>query len=398
MCSLVEMRTHENISTAFRENDHKFYIFLNKINDYMNSDFDIFSLTSEDYYTIFENMQEGITVYRIVYDKNNEVVDLIIKYANPASSTSRAFINKKFIGKSTSKLYGPEVVAPLIEEVNEIVSTGMVKKYVTYSPLLDSYFSTSAFSPAINLYVTLTSDISHQKKAEKYLQDAHDMLEIKVKERTQELSEALEEKELLLKEIHHRVKNNLQLISSLLNLQIPYIGHEKSAELFKESQNRVRSIAMVHEKLYQSKSLDKIDFPDYIINIISTLFQAYNINQEKVNFELKMDDLSLNIETCIPCGLIITEIITNSIKHAFPDEMEGIISVNLVYANEKVTLKIRDNGIGFPKDIDFENSDSFGLQLVNLLINQLRGTIELHNEKETEFVINFEELNYGKRI
>lgn len=380
------------------KNDHKFYIYLNRINDCMNSNFDIFSLTSEDYYTIFENMQEGITVYRIVYDKNNEVVDLIIKYANPASSTSRAFINKKFIGKSTSKLYGPEVVAPLIEEVNEIVSTGMVKKYVTYSPLLDSYFSTSAFSPAINLYVTLTSDISHQKKAEKYLQDAHDMLEIKVKERTQELSEALEEKELLLKEIHHRVKNNLQLISSLLNLQIPYIGHEKSAELFKESQNRVRSIAMVHEKLYQSKSLDKIDFPDYIRNIISTLFQAYNINQEKVNFDLKMDDLSLNIETCIPCGLIITEIITNSIKHAFPDEMEGIIHVNLVYTDEKITLKIRDNGIGFPKDIDFENSDSFGLQLVNLLINQLRGTIELHNEKETEFVINFEELNYGKRI
>jgi two-component sensor histidine kinase len=379
----------------------------------MNSDLDIFFLSSEDYYTIFENMQEGITVYRIVYDKNDNVVDLIIKYANPASSTSRAFINKKFMGKSIRKLYGMEVVAPLINEVNEIVATGMVKKYTTYSSLLDSYFSTSAFSPAPNLYVTLTSDISGQKKVEKYLQDAHDMLEVKVQERTQELLEALEEKEILLKEIHHRVKNNLQLISSLLNLQIPYIGHEKSAELFRESQNRVRSIAMVHDKVYQSKCLDRIDFADYIRNIVSTLFQAYNVNQEKVKFELELDNLEMNIETCIPCGLIITEILTNSIKHAFPavegrgpangtfassGDLEGRIRVELSHVNKKVTLKIMDNGIGLNEDINLENPNSFGLQLVNLLVNQLRGTIELQNENGAEFKIYFEELNYGKRI
>lgn len=364
----------------------------------MNSGFDIFSLSIEDYYAIFENMQEGITVYRIVYDENNKVTDLIIKYANPASSTSRAFINKKFIGKSINKLYGLEAVSPLIDEVNEIVSKGKVKKYETYSPLLDSYFSISAFSPARNLYVTLTSDITRQKKVEKSLQEAHDMLEVKVQERTQELLEALEEKEILLKEIQHRVKNNLQLISSLLNLQIPYIDHEKSAELFKESQNRVRSIAMVHDKIYQSKCLDKIDFADYIRNIVSTLFQVYNVNQEKITFELEMDDLSLNIETCIPCGLIITELLTNSIKHAFPEDLEGRIMIVLNYVDEKISLKIMDNGIGLPDWVNHENPDSFGLQLVNLLVNQLRGTIELQSKKGTEIIINFEELNYEKRI
>ncbi len=279
---------------------------------------------SEDYHTIFENMHEGITVYRIVYE-GDKVVDLVIEYANPASSTSRAFINKEFMGKSIKKLYGMEMVLPLLEEVNEIVSTGMVKKYVAYSSLLDSYFSTSAFSPARNLYITLTMDIGRQKSYEKYLQDSHDLLEIKVKERTQELMGALEEKDLLMMEIHHRVKNNLQLISSLLNLQIPYIDHEKSAELFIESQNRVRSIAMVHENLYQSKSLDKIDLNDYVTNIASNLFQTYNVKKDKLSFELVMNDLNLNIETCIPCGLIITEILTNSIKHAFPDGMKGKI-------------------------------------------------------------------------
>lgn len=364
----------------------------------MDSNLDLFLLSSEDYYTIFENMQEGITVYKIVYAKNGEVVDLIIKYANPASSTSRAFINKKFMSKSIRSLYGPDVVAPLIDEVNEIVSTGMVKKYVTHSHLLDSYFSTSAFSPAHDLYVTLTSDITKQKKAEKYLQNAHDTLEIKIQERTQELLEALEEKELLIKEIHHRVKNNLQLISSLLNLQIPYLNNENPVELFIESQNRVRSIAMVHDKLYQSKSLDRIDFADYITNIVYNLFQAYNVDQRRIKLELKLDKLDLNIETCIPCGLIITELLTNSIKHAFQDDLEGKIEMILSCNAKIITLRIRDNGVGIPQDIKLQNPPSFGFKLVNLLVNQVHGNIELRNEKETEFIINFEELKYEKRI
>ncbi|MGB9937341.1 MAG: sensor histidine kinase [Methanobacterium sp.] len=363
----------------------------------MNSSLDIFFLNSEEYYTIFENMQEGITVYQIVYDRNKEIIDLIIKYANPASSTSRIFINRKVTGKRISKLYGFEAIAPLIAEVKEIVSSGEVKKYDTYSPLLDSYFSISAFSPAKNLYVTLTSDISDQKRAEKVLKESHEMLEIEIQKRTAELLNALEEKEILLKEVHHRVKNNLQLISSLLNLQIPYIDSD-AGEILKESQNRVRSIAMIHEKLYQSKNLDSIDFTDYIRNVIITLFQTYNVNPEKLKFELELDDLSLNIETCIPCALILTELLTNSIKHAFSDDLEGIIKVELACKNKDITLKIIDNGIGFPEEMNIENPDSFGLQLVNLLINQLRGSIELQREMGTEFIINFEELNYEKRI
>jgi two-component sensor histidine kinase len=363
-----------------------------------NTGLDIFSLTSEDYYTIFENMQEGITVYRIVYDRNGKVVDLIIKYANPASSTSRVFINKKFSGKSITKLYGSNAVSSLIEEVNEIVSTGKIKKYETYSPILDSYFSFSAFSPAPNLYVTLTTDISEQKKAEKYLRNAHDDLEVKVQERTSELLAALQEKELLLREIHHRVKNNLQIISSLLNLQIPYIKDDESIEFFKESQNRVKSISMVHEKLYQSKNIDKIEFGEYISNIVTNLFQTYDVNQDIIEYSSSLDNIKLNIETSIPCGLIITELVTNSIKHAFLDGKKGKIWVELQSKNEKFTLIIKDNGVGFPEDLDFKNTESLGLQLVDLLVDQVDGTIELNRKNGTEFKIEFEELEYRERI
>ncbi len=367
-----------------------------------NTGLDIFSLTSEDYYTIFENMQEGITVYRIVYDRNGNVVDLIIKYANPASSTSRMFINKNFRGKSITKLYGSNAVSSLIKEVNEIVSTGKIKKYETYSPTIDSYFSFSAFSPAKNLYVTLTTDISEQKRAEQYLRNAHDDLEIKVQERTSELLATLQEKELLLREIHHRVKNNLQIISSLLNLQIPYIKDEQSIEFLKESQNRVKSISMVHEKLYQSKNLDQINFGSYISNIVTNLFQTYDVNPGMIEYNLNLSNIELNIETSIPCGLIITELITNSIKHAFPDGDEQAkkykIWVKLYPENEKFTLKIKDNGIGFPEDLDFKNTNSLGLQLVSMLINQVDGSIELNRENGTEFKIEFKELKYRERI
>ncbi len=439
-----------------------------------NTGLDIFSLSSEDYYTIFENMQEGITVYRIVYDRNENVVDLIIKYANPASSTSRVFINKNFRGKSITKLYGSNAVSSLIMEVNEIVSTGKIKKYETYSPTIDSYFSFSAFSPAKNLYVTLTTDITEQKKAEQYLRNAHDELEIKVQERTSELLATLQEKELLLREIHHRVKNNLQIISSLLNLQIPYIKDEQSVEFFKESQNRVKSISMVHEKLYQSKNLDKIDFGSYISSIVTNLFQTYDVDQDVIEYDLSLDSIELNIETSIPCGLIITELITNSIKHAFPavygsnlkfdsfkdngefknrgihksnlqpDEMNNIqqkrdhgsktkrnyvldvskspvlrtygfegftildtenyesgkgkIWVKLDSNNGKFSLIIKDNGIGFPEDLNFKDTESLGLQLVNLLINQIDGSIELKKGNGTEFRVEFKELKYRERI
>lgn len=439
-----------------------------------NTGLDIFSLTSEDYYTIFENMQEGITVYRIVYDRNGKVVDLIIKYANPASSTSRVFINKNFRGKSITKLYGSNAVSSLIMEVNEIVSTGKIKKYETYSPTIDSYFSFSAFAPANDLYVTLTTDITEQKKAEQYLRNAHDELEVKVQERTSELLSTLQEKELLLREIHHRVKNNLQIISSLLNLQIPYIKDEQAVEFFKESQNRVKSISMVHEKLYQSKNLDKIDFGSYISNIVTNLFQTYDVNQNLIEYDLKLDSIKLNIETSIPCGLIITELVTNSIKHAFPTDygtcsestilttensefgngglqisdsrfkneiqhlqqkqdyrfkakgncisevskspvlrtygFEGFtvldteknekskIWVKVYSDNGKFRIIIKDNGIGFPEGLNFKNTESLGLQLVNLLINQVDGSIELNSETGTEFRIEFEELKYRERI
>lgn len=225
-------------------------------------------------------------------------------------------------------------------------------------------------------------------------------LEARVRERTRELKASLTEKEVLLKEIHHRVKNNLQVISSLLNLQSGYITDGAALQMFKESQNRVRSMALIHEKLYQSEDLAKIDFAEYIRDLTNYLIRMYATETRMVNLEMDVKDISLDIDTAIPCGLIINELISNSLKYAFPaenetfdesDEPENKILIELYSTDgSNLILIVSDNGVGFPEDVDFQKTESLGLQLVNTLTEQLEGSIELEENGGTTFKIMFE--------
>ena len=219
-----------------------------------------------------------------------------------------------------------------------------------------------------------------------------DVTERRVAEERIRLS--LKEKEVLLKEVHHRVKNNLQIISSLLNLQSKYIKDDQALEMFKESRNRIRSMTLIHEKLYRSKDLANIDVAEYIQNLSSNLFRSYSAG--RVSLKTQVDDILLGIDTAIPCGLIINELVSNSLKHAFP-EKQGEIFVNLHRDDGSLTLIVSDNGVGFPENVDFRNTDSLGLQLVCTLTDQLDGAIELNRTGGTEFKITFGEIKYKER-
>ncbi len=215
--------------------------------------------------------------------------------------------------------------------------------------------------------------------------------EITEKKRAEEqIKASLQEKTVLLREIHHRVKNNLQVISSLLNLQSGYIEDRKSLEIFRESQTRVRSMALIHEKLYQSKDLNKIEFSGYINSLTKDLFSSYNIDFERINLITDMKGIFFEIDTAILCGLIINELVSNSLKHAFPGNRKGEIFIGLNKNNRhNYTLVLKDNGVGFPSNINFRNTDSLGLQLVTTLTQQLGGTINLTKNGFTEFTIEF---------
>jgi two-component sensor histidine kinase len=223
-------------------------------------------------------------------------------------------------------------------------------------------------------------------------------LAIHLKNYEEEINKSLEEKDILLREIHHRVKNNLQIISSILRLQSIYIKDEKVSEIIDQNQNRIRSMAMIHEKLYRTTSLTKIDFSDYIRSFVTDTIAIYSVRMDNINVILDLEEnIWLNIETTIPCALIINELISNSIKHAFPRGI-GEIKVEFKKFGENLILIVGDNGIGLPDEVDFLKTDSLGFKIVNSLIMQIDGTIELNKDHGTEFKIKFKELQYKRRI
>jgi PAS domain S-box-containing protein len=208
------------------------------------------------------------------------------------------------------------------------------------------------------------------------------------KETFEKLSNSLQEKVVLLKEVHHRVKNNLQIISSLLNLQSQYIKEDSAHEIFKESQNRIRSMALIHEKLYQTSNMSRLNFAGYVHELVMNLLHSYDTTG-KINFRMDIEDVLLNIDTAITLGLSINEIVSNSLKHAFGNRQGEIFISFKERSKDNFCLIISDNGKGLPAHVDFKNTSSLGLQLVNTLIEQLEGTIEMDNKNGTKFTINF---------
>ena len=214
---------------------------------------------------------------------------------------------------------------------------------------------------------------------------------IERKQTEEGLKSSINDKDILLKETHHRVKNNMQVIHSLLNLQTHYAKNEEAVNVLKESQNRVKSMGIIHEKLYKSSDRSKIDFSDYVKSLTTDLLESYDVS-DIIFPVIEIDDIKFNMETAVLCGLIINELISNSLKHAFPNNKTGEVRVSLKLIGNKYQLIVSDNGIGFPEEIDFKNTESLGLQLVNNITGQLDGEIDLDRSVGTKVTINFDDL------
>ena len=213
-----------------------------------------------------------------------------------------------------------------------------------------------------------------------------------------EISNSLQEKELLLKELNHRVKNNLQVISSLLKLQVAQVKDIELHQLFMDTQNRVKSMSFIHECLFQTNIQSDIKFSDYLKKLINHLFIVYGFDKRSVNYKINADNIYLNIDTAVPCGLLVNEVVSNSLKYAFPGNHHGEIDVNFAIEKDHIyNLKIRDNGIGLSQDLINNNNGSLGIKLINTLVKQLDGKIEINSNSGTEYKITFSELQYKNR-
>ncbi len=211
----------------------------------------------------------------------------------------------------------------------------------------------------------------------------------------------LRENEALLREIHHRVKNNMQIVSSLLNLQAAHFKNPDVVGALKENQRRIHAMALVHEKLYKSPNLEKIDFADYVTTVVTHLSQSLQINSGRIRIIYSLEPLFLSISSAIPCGLIISELISNCLKHAFPDGRKGTIKIEFRRKKDHETeleLIVRDDGVGFPLGVDIDETGTLGLEILHLLTEQLNGSVKMERDNGTVFRICFEEPIYMPRI
>jgi two-component sensor histidine kinase len=301
------------------------------------------------------------------------------QWVNSCYSAAQGKNPDELIGKTVRALWGEAFDKAIKGNLDRCFEGAEVRDeaWINYPALGPRYCETvySPYSPdgghAISAIV-VTYDLTERKQAE------------------EQVKTSLREKEVLLQEIHHRVKNNLQIVSSLLYLQSTRTEHPEAISALRESRDRVKSMALIHERLYQSPNLASIDAGEYVRSLVSDLRRSYMTEESSVQLTVKIDEIHLGISEAIPCGLIINELVSNALKHAFPDGREGEITIQLQRAGaNQIALTVSDSGVGLPEQVDFRKAPSLGLTLISSLVDQLDGAIELDRSKGTAFTITF---------
>ena len=306
----------------------------------------------------------------------------IFQYVSSSCSQVLSYSPEYLLGKSFYSLIHPENIQTITMRLEKAVaSQGSVRlqyrcknaegKYIWLETIGKPVFEGEVHKG----FIYSSRDITEQIKSAEFVKNS------------------LEEKETLLREIHHRVNNNLQIIMSLLNIQSLHVVDKKDQELFLESQSRVRAMAMIHEKLYQSHNLSSIDFSDYLKFLLNHLIYDYSKSLSQIDLDLDIGEIDLNIETSIPCGLIINELVSNSLKY----NSSGKITVKMHRENDEYVLRVGDEGAGYLAKTDVTNNP-LGLNLVHMLVGQLEGHMEILEEKGTVYQIRFQELKYEERF
>jgi PAS domain S-box-containing protein len=356
-----------------------------------------------EYSNILRTTMDGFCII----DFNGAFIDV-----NDAFCSMTGYTRQELLTCSLSDIEVKESPEDISCHMGEIKRTGADRFETSYrcrdGRIIDVEVSVVHSETHGGHFVSFHHDITNWKRAEEELQRSYAELEVRVKERTLELNErneqlqmeinernkaemqviaSLREKDVLLREIHHRVKNNLQIVSSLLNLQSKIIRDETTLNAIKDSQNRIKAMALVHEKLYRSGDISSIDLAEYTRFLTDSLFRFYGISHQTVRPVFLIDDVKVNIHVAIPLGLIINELVSNVLKHAFPAGKKGELAITLKEDDRYITMTIKDSGVGIPQNFDWRNTESLGLRLVTELADQLDGTIELDRANGTSFTL-----------
>jgi PAS domain S-box-containing protein len=317
----------------------------------------------------YRSLVENSPVIILTTDKKQEIQ--FINFSGGKRSV------EELIGHSIYNFIAPEYHQVVKEAHNKVFQTQKVVTYETEGYDANGnkiWFQTHAGPMLIgNEVIGLTL----------FIRDISDRIESEEK-----IKKSLKEKEILLQEVHHRVKNNLQIISSILNLQTRTLNDPKILELIKETRYRIMSMAFIHDLLYQTKDFTNIDFSKYLQNITSNIMNTYTHNKN-INLHLEIESIFLNLDNAIPCGLIVNELITNAFKYAFPSDKKGEIIVTLKLNNNWVNLSVADNGVGIQEHVDYKTTETLGFQLINSLVTQIDGELIYESNVGTKFILSF---------
>jgi len=334
------------------------------------------------------SIEENERRFRSLIENGNDIITILdiagtILYASPSIESILGYSSEELLGNNVFDLIHEEdrdsssrAFDGLIKDAS---STAMCECRYRHKDGSWRYLEASGRNlvndPTVNGIVINSRDITYRTIAE------------------EQIRASLREKETLLKEIHHRVKNNLQIISSLLNLQSNQISDHETQQLFRDSMCRVKSMALIHERLYSSEDLGMVDISGYVKSLTSFLMATVSGNLERISIHQDVDETTLPVDAAVPCGLIINELVTNSMKYAFPNTEHGEIAISFHRLdNRTVRLSVRDNGIGLPEDLDIKNTQSLGMHLIHSLADQLDGKLTFDCIQGTQCTIEFESI------
>jgi PAS domain S-box-containing protein len=361
--------------------------------------------SEERFRTLFMSMSEGFYLSKVIYDDKGNPCDYRYLEVNPTFERIVGLSRDQIVGKRYKELV-PVDTSHWLDIYFKVALTGTPLNYEFYSEEYHQYFETLSCRQSRDQVAVFVLNVTERKRAEAELAQHRDRLEELVKERTsalekeiaerkqaeQRIQAALAEKEVLLREVHHRVKNNLNTIANILYFQTKTLEDKKALAAFLDSQNRIHSMARVHEHLYSSPSLTKINIVSYFKDLTVDLQQTFG--SKPIAIHIDASKKHLEIDQAIPCGLIVNELVTNSLKYAFPEGTTNSrkeLSVRLTTQADQHILEVRDNGVGLPAGLDVENSPSLGLRLVSMLTRQLKGqlTIDTALGQGVKFTVNF---------
>ncbi|MBN1888437.1 MAG: PAS domain S-box protein [Thermoflexales bacterium] len=344
--------------------------------------------SEEKYRQLFENMASGFALHEIICDEQGQAVDYRFLEMNPAFERLTGLRAEETLGRTVREAI-PGIEEEWIERYGKVALSGEPTEFENHTQALGRYYDVRAFCPELGQFATLFHDVTERVQTEALRRQAEE-----------QVKQALAEKEALLRELYHRTKNNMQVIIALLKMQAANAGDARVEAILRDTQSRIHSMALVHQKLYEAQDLSRVNLKEYVGDLVKLMLASYQMMPGQVSLVSEVDDVFVLIDTAIPCGLILNELLSNALKHAFPAGRQGEIRLRLDKMKDgEIQIRVADDGVGVPDGFDFRQDGRLGMRTIFILgETQLGGQVSFDTRHGVACQVRFKDESYRPRV